>query len=136
MRKEKVITKLLQKLARLVGEEAERNPEFAEKLGELLDELPQTKQRTKKKSKRVPKSPVPNIYDEWNKRDEADFRLWLCNLQLETLRAIISSNDFDPARRSSRWKDTEKLSTFITDQLLSRMSRGSSFMKHDTKIIR
>jgi len=130
MRKEKVITKLLQRFIRLVGEEVERNPEFAGRLGDLLEEIPQTKKVRKKKTQQAKKVQALNIYDERNKRSEDDFKLWLHALDLNTLYAIIKRNEFDPSRRTFRWKDPEKLSTFIIDKLNSRMNRGASFMKH------
>jgi hypothetical protein len=38
------------------------------------------------------------------------------------------ANDFDPVRRTSKWKAGEKLATFIADGLRARMARGSAFI--------
>jgi hypothetical protein len=40
----------------------------------------------------------------------------------------IRENDFDPERRTTKWTETEKLATFIVDNLRARMALGSAFM--------
>ena len=53
---------------------------------------------------------------------------WLRDEPIQALRALIRKHDLDPARRTSKWKEAEKLSEFIADNLRSRLARGASFL--------
>ena len=129
MRKEKSLINLLRGLVDLLVEESARNPEFASKVDALLSEIPDRKQASKKKGA-AGKSDIhlPDIHAEWNGRGEIDFRLWLRDQPIPVLRAIIRSQDFDPTRRTVKWKEPEKLAEFIADGLRGRMARGSAFI--------
>jgi hypothetical protein len=70
----------------------------------------------------------PDLYAEHAARGEADLLVWLRDLPVSTLRSLIRTNDFDPMHRTSKWREAEKLATFIVDSLRSRMTRGSAFM--------
>jgi hypothetical protein len=124
MRKEKILTAVLNGLAKLLNEEAARNPEFAEKLDALL--APASPPRTNR-AKAEPKN-VPDAYAEYTGRGESEFRLWLRDQPKEVLHALIRRHDLDATRRSAKWKDPEKLSAFIADQIRSRLARGSGFL--------
>jgi hypothetical protein len=129
MRKEKALISLLQGLVEIIGEEAARNPEFADKLEILMSPVPDKPQRRKQPRSLPPTVETPDIYAEWRTRGEQEFRVWLSENSLEILRALIKQHELDPSRRTSRWKEPEKLSSFIADQLQSRLSRGSRFMR-------
>jgi hypothetical protein len=127
MRKEKELMVLLRGLVDLLAEEASRNPAFADKLEHLMTPVPTRKnaERAKRKSVSVH---VPDLHAELTARGEAEFRLWLRDLSVPVLRALIRANDFDPVRRTSKWREGEKLATFIADGLRARMARGSAFI--------
>ena len=134
MRKEKGLINLLRGLVDLLTEESARNPEFASKVDALLTEIPERKQASKKVAVGKPGIELPDIHSEWTGRGEIDFRLWLRDQPIPVLRAIIRSQDFDPTRRSVKWKEAEKLAEFIADGLRARMARGSAFIgSGDTK---
>jgi hypothetical protein len=122
MRKEKTM------IADLLTEESARNPDFAGKLERLLSDLPERKEIAKKSSKGAASEPLPDIYVEWKSRGEADFRLWIQDQPVSVLRSLIRSQDFDSARRTSKWKEAEKLATFIADGVRARLARGSAFI--------
>jgi hypothetical protein len=128
MRKEKTLINLLRGLVSVLSEEADKNPEFAAKIEELLTNLPEGKIIQKKTSSSVAPDTLPDIYAEWNTRDETDFRLWLRGQPIPVLRALIRSQDFDSTRRTAKWKEAEKLAEFIADGLRARLSRGSAFI--------
>lgn len=128
MRKEKGLINLLRGLVDLVAEESDRNPEFATKIEALLSHVPERKPSSKKAAARPPDSHLPDIHAEWNERGEIDFRLWARDQPIPMLRAIIRSQDFDPTRRTVKWKEAEKLAEFIADGLRARMARGSAFI--------
>ncbi len=129
MRKEEALMTLLRGLVDLLGEEAARNPDFASRLQSLLSPLPKAKTRPKKPLRRKDQEQLPDIYAEWNKRGESEFRLWLRDQPIGVLRAIIRLHDLDASRRTTKWKDPEKLSAYIADHLQSRLARGSSFLR-------
>ena len=133
MRKEKALIGLLRGLVELLAEESERNSEFASKLDILLSELPEKKTVPRRPAKSSPPESLPDIYAEWTARGEADFRLWLRDQPIPVLRAVIRAEDLDSTRRTSKWKEAEKLSAYIADSIRARQSRGSAFIGRDAK---
>lgn len=129
MRNEKALIALLRGLVDLLAEESAQNPEFASKIERLLSGLPE-----KKTIKKVPvvkkptREPLPDVHAEWNARGETSFRLWMREQPIPVLRAVIRAQDLDPTRRTTKWKDAEKLAEFIADNVRLRVSRGSAFI--------
>jgi hypothetical protein len=131
MRKENALIKLFRDLVDLLGQESARNPEFAERLQALL--VPITERpngvRTNRRVSTTSLLEMPDIYAEFRAKGEEEFRLWLRDKPLEVLRTLIKQHDLDPTRRTYKWKEREKLSAYIADQLQARLSRGSRFMR-------
>jgi hypothetical protein len=75
---------------------------------------------------------LPDIHAEWNARGDANFRLWLRDQPMPVLRAVIRAQDFDPTRRTAKWKEVQKLADFIADNLRARLSRGAAFIRRHT----
>lgn len=128
MRKEKILIDLLRGLVELIAEESERNPEFAERLGCVLSALPEKKTVPKNRAPKPAPESLPDIYAEWENRGETELRLWLCEHPIPVLRAIIRTQDMDATRRTTKWKEAEKLAEFIADSLRDRLLRGSAFV--------
>jgi hypothetical protein len=128
MRKEKELMTLLRGLVDLLADEAGRNPAFADKLEHLLTAVPARREAAKREPRKSTSAKLPDLHAEHVARGEADFLLWLRELPVTILRSLIRANDFDPTRRTSKWKEAEKLATFIVDSLRARMTRGSAFM--------
>lgn len=133
MRKEKALIGLLRGLVHLLAEESARNPEFASKLDTLVSKLPERKAAPKRSATIPSPERLPDIHAEWNARGETDFRLWLRDQPIPVLRAVIRAEDLDATRRTTKWKETEKLAEFIADSLRARHSRGSAFIGRDIK---
>lgn len=128
MRSQKALVALLRDLVQLLAEESERNPAFAERLDGLLSSLPESRRPTAaKRAARDTRATLPDVHAEWAARGEADFRLWLRDQPVPTIRAVIRAQDLDPARRTGKWKDAEKLADFVAEGLRARLSRGSAF---------
>src|SRR5688572_25559055 len=102
MRKEKELIALLRGLVGLLGEEADRNPAFADKLGQLLIPLPPRRGPAKGESRKSPPASLPDLHREHAARGEADLLLWLRSLPVTVLRSLIRANDFDPTHRTSK----------------------------------
>lgn len=128
MRSEKALVSLIRKLAKVIAVEAARNPEFAAELAQLLPEPTGGRRNSKPQKPKPINEPLPEIHAEWAKRGEAEFRFWARDLPVLTLRALIRREDLDPTRKTSRWKDAEKLAAHLADGLKTRKERGSAFL--------
>jgi hypothetical protein len=133
MRNEKVLISLIRKIADLLSEECNRNKEFAERLSSLISNTPRRKSTISKTGEATSSERLPDIYAEWNVRGDTNFRLWIRDQPITLLRAIIRAQGFDTTRRTSKWKEVEKLADYIADSLRARLSRGSAFIRSDTK---
>ncbi|MBI1955874.1 MAG: hypothetical protein HYS38_05725 [Acidobacteria bacterium] len=127
MRKQKAVITMLNGLVKLLKEEIDRNPDFADRLEALLSPVPRSKIVRRQLTKAGPKD-VPDAYAEFASRGESEFRLWLRDQSNDVLHSLIWHHDLDATRRSAKWKDPEKLSAFITDKIRSRLARGSGFL--------
>jgi len=113
----------------LLADESERNPAFAERLDSLLLSLPESRRpAAAKRTARNTRATLPDVHAEWAARGETDFRLWLRDQPVPTIRALIRAHDLDPARRTDKWKDGEKLADFVAEGLRARLARGSAFI--------
>lgn len=129
MRSQKALVALLRGLVELLADESGRNPAFAERLDSLLSSLPASRRPTAaKRAARDARATLPDVHAEWIARGETDFRLWLRDQPIPTIRAVIRAQDLDPTRRTSKWKDAEKLADFVAEGLRARLSRGSAFI--------
>jgi hypothetical protein len=128
MREEKILIRIFRKVGELIGEEANRNPEFAAKLDAIVTELPARRKAPGTKKPTTSPSDLPDIFAEWKARPQSDFILWLKDQPSVVLRAEIKAHEFDPTGRTRRWKDTEKLAHFIAEQMRTRATRGSAFL--------
>jgi hypothetical protein len=128
MRKEKALVALLRDLVDLLAGEAARNPEFGARLERLLEAIPERRTAKPRRSAQKGTEALPDVHAEWAARGETDFRLWLREQPIPTIRALIRAQDLDPTRRTVKWKDPEKLAGFVADSLRARLSRGSAFI--------
>jgi hypothetical protein len=128
MRKEKVLTSLLRKLVDLLSEESDRNPEFAAKLEAILVPLPERKARRNQRTRTAKTETLPDVHAELASRGESEFTMWLRGQPIAILRSVIRQHDLDASRRTTKWKEPEKLAAFITEQIKGRLARGSAFL--------
>lgn len=129
MRSQKALVALLKGLVELLADESERNPAFAGRLDSLLSALPESRRpKAAKRAARHTRTTLPDVHAEWTARGETDFRLWLRDQPIPTIRAVIRAQDLDPTHRTSKWKDAEKLADFVAEGLRARLSRGSAFI--------
>ncbi len=121
------MTVLLRNLVALLEEESDRNPAFAARLDEVLTPVHERKLARPKAPKSEP-IPLPDLHAELAARGESEFRHWLRKEPLPVMRALIRAHDLDPARRTTKWKEAEKVADFIVDALRARLARGSAFI--------
>jgi hypothetical protein len=128
MRSQKALVALLKRVVQLIADEADRNPMFAERLDSLLSGLPSSRRSIPSRRAAIEKRAlVPDVHTEWTARGETDFRFWLREQPIPTIRAVIRAQDLDPTHRTVKWKDAEKLADFVTEGLRARLSRGAAF---------
>lgn len=116
-------------LARLIEEEAERNPDFAEKLEAITRGLRVRSTAQRKDKDQDAAADVPDVLKEYETRGSEEFRFWLRASHSPHLRAIIKANGFDPEKKSARWTEPDKLIDLIVEQTAARLKRGSAFLK-------
>jgi len=133
MQHSKVLVKVLKDLAELVAEEADRNPDFANRLDMILREVAVANYgvSTKKVKSLDLDLDIPDVFTEYETREEGDFINWLSAYELDVLKSIIKTNAFDSTRRSYKWKDKSKVTQLILEQIKARLNRGSAFLESD-----
>ena len=120
------LTAVLKDLLALLDAEATHNPEFAAKLQDIMAAL-------STRSTRLPRPPkiavsIPDVFTALQEKGEVEFGFWVRTLDIPTLKAVIRTNGFDPAKASQRWTDPDKFVGLVIEQTVSRLKRGSSFL--------
>ena len=133
MQPTKKLTPILRDLMALVDDEATRNPEFAAKLEAIMADLPARPARPP----RPPKTAVsiPDVFAVLQEKGEVEFGFWARTLDIPTLKAVIKSNGFDPAKASQRWTDPDKFVGLVIEQTVSRLKRGSAFLPPKSDVL-
>lgn len=124
------LTRALRALVELVEDEAARNPAFAQRLEAVIADLP-AGTTTKKPSKSKDSAEdieIPDVLKAFQRKGESEFRFWLRDFDITTLKAIVKTNGFDPGKNSQRWTEPDKFIALITEQTAARLRRGSSFL--------
>lgn len=123
------LTRTLSDLVALLEEEASQNPHFAKKLETVLSDLPDVpKKRAKRAKPTTKKILVPDVLVVFQDKGETEFKFWLRDFDLATLKAIVKENGFDLGKKSQRWKEPDKFVELITEQTAARLKRGSTFL--------
>lgn len=122
------ITKPIKAFMSVIAEEADWNPEFAQKLAVALglDKVErETKQQTKKRGgRRTPAvlDPVA-LYSEESK----ELREKLGLLDIEQLRDIVAEYGMDPGKLAMKWKNEERVIDYIVEVASTRAKKGDAF---------
>ena len=124
------IRKKLLELARVIADEAERHPEFAQKLGEVLGL--ESRQRDKKEAKdeRPRNRRTPAILDPvavLREHGDQELRSRLSGLGLEQLKDIVAQYGMDPGKLVMKWKTQERVADRIVELSTKRAQKGDAF---------
>lgn len=130
----------LNRLMRVVIEEAERNPGFEAALNDALDSTPSKRKPSKVeisapvdereakrgKNRRAPAAldPVQVVRD-----GEPALRNALEKLSLEQLRDIVAEYGMDPSRLVMKWNTPERVIDRILEMSVARAHKGNAFRK-------
>lgn len=127
----------LNRLMRVVIEEAERNPNFEAALQDALGSTP-SKRRVETsgqvkdgKSKRGRNRRAPATLDPVQvvRDGELVLRSALEKLSLEQLRDIVAEYGMDPGRLVMKWNTPERVIERIVEMSIARAHKGSAFRK-------
>lgn len=124
------ITRALRSLLTLVEEEASRNPDFAQRLEAVVSDFPSAPagKKPQKPKSTEPEAPPPDVLAAFESKGEDEFRFWLRDFDITTLKSIIKANGFDPGKSSQRWTEPDKFIGLIAEQTIARLRRGSAFL--------
>ncbi len=132
------LRKILGDFAKAIADEAERNPEFAERLRKILRD-----QTTETLPRSTPR-PGGHVSSEDRKRGnrrtpavldpvalavqgEEVVRAKLAPLDIEQLRDIVADYGMDPAKLVMKWKTPERVIDKIVEISLTRARKGDAF---------
>ncbi len=132
------LRKVLRDLAKAVADEAERNPEFAERLGTILRyQTTKTSPRSVSRSRGTAPAEnrkrgnrrAPAILDPvaLAAQSEEVVRSQLAPLDLEQLRDIVADYGMDPGKLVMKWKIPERVIDKIVEISLARARKGDAF---------
>ena len=122
------IKKQLKALMAVIIEEADCNPDFAQRISVALgmDESEQNKKRPAKRRggrrTRAVLDPVA-LYDQ----GEGLLREQLGILDLEKLRDIVAEYGMDPGKLVMKWKTEQRIIDHIVETAASRAKKGQAF---------
>jgi hypothetical protein len=130
MQPTKKLTAVLRDLVTLIEDEAAHNPGFAASLDDILSGLPSRVQRARRSDRQTPPpTDIPDVFAALAAKGEEEFRFWLRSIDLPALKAIIKMHGFDPGKAAQHWTDPDKFLALVADQTISRMKRGSAFLR-------
>lgn len=129
------LRKLLSDVARVVAEEAERNPDFAKKLADILVPTrgvertamvrdPSFSSGSRSKNRR-PKAVLDPV--EVARMGEQPLRARLMEFTLDQLNDIVADYGMDPGKLVMKWKAADKIIDRIVEISLSRAQKGDAF---------
>lgn len=134
MKATKKITKALRALAKVLEEEAGKNPEFDAKIEDILEGLIGNTTNRENPSDQIPtqgavSDELPDVFEELERLGPEEFAFSLRAYDTRILKAIVSSNGFDPEKKSARWTEPDKFIALIKQQMEARLRRGAAFLE-------
>lgn len=126
------LRKPLLDLARVIADQAERDPVFAEQITIALGlrEQVSPKAEPKRSSTARPKNRRPAaILDpiQLVRDGEPQLRARLSALTLEELKDVVADYGMDPGKLVMKWKDADRIVDRIVELSLARAQKGDAF---------
>lgn len=131
------LQKILHDFVKVVNDEADRNPLFAERLQGVLRSAmtPRTDKRNSaggrpaSKTRRPANRRPPAVLDPISlaKQGEEALRAQLAPLTLEQLKDIVADYGMDPGKLVMKWKKPERIIDRIVEISISRTHKGDAF---------
>lgn len=128
------VRKVLLDLARVVADQAERDPAFADQIAAALGMndksavRPAAAKRPTKVDRPKNRRPAAVLDPVALARDgEAALRCGLAPLSLEQLKDVVADYGMDPGKLVMKWKDAERVVERIVELALARAQKGDAF---------
>lgn len=131
------LQKVLRDFVKVINDEAERNPNFAERLRVVFESAMGT--RTAKRTSAA-RGAVSKTGRPANRRPaavldpvalatqgEGSLRAALAPLTLEQLKDIVADYGMDPGKRVMKWRTTDRVIDRIVEISVSRAHKGDAF---------
>lgn len=121
------LKRTLNELVRAIVGEAERNPDFAEKVGQALglkEKIPKEKV-IRGAHRRAPATLDPV---ELVRQGESILRERLNELNIEQLKDIVADYGMDQGKLVLKWKTPDRVIDRIVEVSLSRVKKGEGFL--------
>ena len=136
----------LNRLMRVVIEEAERNPDFEAALNDAIGSTPSKRKPTNAESlgqledgetKRGKNRRAPAVLDPVQvvRDGETALRSGLERLSLEQLRDIVAEYGMDPGRLVMKWNTPERVIDRIVEMSIARAHKGNAFRKTTDELV-
>jgi hypothetical protein len=124
------LKKALNDFVRVVVEEAERNPGFAQRVEEALGLQPKPAKPAKVNTSRPANRRAAAALDpvQLVRQGESELRARLAELDIEQLKDIVADYGMDPAKLVMKWKDSQRIIDRITELAIGRVRKGESFL--------
>lgn len=130
------LQRTLTTLVNTIIDEAERNPDFRNRIEAALDMTkpapkavftPTKKPAGEERRKGGRRAPAVLDPVDLAKHGEAGLRERLANLDLEKLLDIVAQYGMDPGKLVMKWKDRERVIDRIVEVALGRATKGDAF---------
>jgi hypothetical protein len=126
MSDDKEIANRVARILRLLALKIESDPDILKDTGLSIIDAPK-----KTRKHREEKSAVGfDVFQVFAESSGSALRTKLMDLDLRTLRKIISEHGFDPSKLAGKWKNKEKLIDLIIDRVSSRSEKGGVFKNY------
>ena len=131
----------LDDLARVVADQAEKDPDFAAAVAAALARAPDPDHHTASEAPLPASAPTPRAPSaagtrrtqptlnpiQTARQGEEALRSRLEGLGIDALKDIVSAYALDPKRLAMRWKSAERLADLIVSASLARARKGDAF---------
>ncbi|WP_298191131.1 hypothetical protein [Novosphingobium sp.] len=128
------LRRVLLDLARIVADQAERDPVFAQQIAQALGSkeqatgAPETAHAQAKAERPKNRRPAAVLDPIAVAREgEAVLRTRLAALTLEQLKDVVADYGMDPGKLVMKWKDATRVSDRIVELAIARAQKGDAF---------
>jgi hypothetical protein len=105
-----------------MADELERDAALAERIAGTIDEN-KSKRPTRGRNAVIDFDP----FDVLRQGTETALRARLEGLEIPALKRIITQHGLDTSRLAQKWRDKERLVTFILERIIARAEKGDVF---------
>jgi len=124
---DKEIAKMVSRILRLLAEKIEENPDILKGKELSLRDIPIVSRKKKKMEEPTIDFDIFQIFAEGG---EQALQQKLENLDLRTLKKIVSQHSFDTSKLAEKWLNKERLVNLILDRVSARSDKGRVFKEY------